>query len=198
MFYLLNGLKVFATAMTIFTITTNLSSIQGNLLTNTTLLENHYNDYYFGVMQIEPPFEENEEESKESEFWNDLYENEYNTINPVVCIGSRISDTDNYIFVNHNARDMLQGFSDMLTEDDEKRISWSSCQREEMRNHTKISQKRKLALLPKMQKNCVLFIKNILAESNFIISIRTEKRLLTDCQEQQIRLLFIRQMRLLL
>ena len=123
MFYLLNGLKVFATAMTIFTITTNLSSIQGNLLTNTTLLENHYNDYYFGVMQIEPPssFEENEEESKESEFWNDLYENEYNTINPVVCIGSRISDTDNYIFVNHNARDMLQGFSDMLTEDDEKR-----------------------------------------------------------------------------
>lgn len=120
MFYLLNGLKVFATAMTIFTITTNLSSIQGNLLTNTTLLENHYNDYYFGVMQIEPPFEENEEESKESEFWNDLYENEYNTINPVVCIGSRISDTDNYIFVNHNARDMLQGFSDMLTEDDEK------------------------------------------------------------------------------
>jgi putative ABC transport system permease protein len=71
-------------------------------------------------MQIEPPFEENEEESKESEFWNDLYENEYNTINPVVCIGSRISDTDNYIFVNHNARDMLQGFSDMLTEDDEK------------------------------------------------------------------------------
>ena len=98
MFYLLNGLKVFATAMTIFTITTNLSSIQGNLLTNTTLLENHYNDYYFGVMQIEPPFEENEEESK----------------------GSRISDTDNYIFVNHNARDMLQGFSDMLTEDDEK------------------------------------------------------------------------------
>ena len=78
MFYLLNGLKVFATAMTIFTITTNLSSIQGNLLTNTTLLENHYNDYYFGVMQIEPPFEENEEESKESEFWNDLYENEYN------------------------------------------------------------------------------------------------------------------------
>ena len=120
MFYLLNGLKVFATAMTIFTITTNLSSIQGNLLTNTTLLENHYNDYYFGVMQIEPPFEENEEESKESKFWNDLYENEYNTINPVVCIGSRISDTDNYIFVNHNARDMLQGFSDMLTEDDEK------------------------------------------------------------------------------
>ena len=120
MFYLLNGLKVFATAMTIFTITTNLSSIQGNLLTNTTLLENHYNDHYFGVMQLEPPFDENEEESTESKFWNELYENEYNTINPVVCIGSRISDTDNYIFVNHNARDMLQGFSDMLTEDDEK------------------------------------------------------------------------------
>ena len=58
--------------------------------------------------RIEPPFEENEEESKESKFWNDLYENEYNTINPVVCIGSRIRDTDNYIFVNHNARDMLQ------------------------------------------------------------------------------------------
>ncbi len=92
-------------------------------------------------MQIEPPFEENEEESKESEFWNDLYENEYNTINPVVCIGSRISDTDNYIFVNHNARDMLQGFSDMLTEDDEKEDIVVFVPREKW-NHTKISQKR--------------------------------------------------------
>ena len=36
-----------------------------------------------------------------------IYKNEYNTINPVVCIGSRISDTDNYIFVNHNARDKM-------------------------------------------------------------------------------------------
>lgn len=52
MFYLLNGLKVFATAMTIFTITTNLSSIQGNLLTNTTLLENHYNDYYLELCRL--------------------------------------------------------------------------------------------------------------------------------------------------
>lgn len=68
MFYLLNGLKVFATAMTIFTITTNLSSIQGNLLTNTTLLENHYNDYYFGVMQIEPPFEEMRRNPKRANF----------------------------------------------------------------------------------------------------------------------------------
>lgn len=50
--YLLNGLKVFATAMTIFTITTNLSSIQGNLLTNTTLLENHYNDYYLELCRL--------------------------------------------------------------------------------------------------------------------------------------------------
>ena len=91
-----------------------------------------------------------------------------------------------------------KGFLICLLKMMKKRISWSSCQREKMRNHTKISQKRKLTLLPKMQKNCVLFIKNILAESNFIISIRTEKRLLTDCQEQQIRLLFIRQMRLLL
>ena len=190
MFYLLNGLKVFATAMTIFTITTNLSSIQGNLLTNTTLLENHYNDYYFGVMQIEPPFEENEEESKESKFWNDLYENEYNTINPVVCIGSRISDTDNYIFVNHNARDMLQGFSDMLTEDDEKEDIVVFVPKGKNAESYKDIAKEEI--------DSVLFIKNILAESNFIISIRTEKRLLTDCQEQQIRLLFIRQMRLLL
>ena len=78
-----------------------------------------------------------------------------------------------------------------------KRISWSSCQREEMRSLTKISPKRKLTLLPKMQKRCVLSIKNIPAESGFIISTRTDKRRLTDCQEQQIRLLFIRQMRLL-
>ena len=134
-------------------------------------------------MQIEPPFEENEEESKESKFWNDLYENEYNTINPVVCIGSRISDTDNYIFVNHNARDMLQGFSDMLTEDDEKEDIVVFVPKGRNAESYKDIAKRKLALLPKMQKNCVLFIKNILAENNFIISIRTEKRLLTDCQE---------------
>lgn len=68
MFYLLNGLKVFATAMTIFTITTNLSSIQGNLLTNTTLLENHYNDYYFGVMQIEPPLKKMRRNPKRANF----------------------------------------------------------------------------------------------------------------------------------
>ena len=71
-------------------------------------------------------------------------------------------------------------------------------EQEEMRSLTKISPKRKLTLLPKMQKRCVLSIKNIPAESGFIISTRTEKRRLTDCQEQQIRLLFIRQMRLLL
>lgn len=149
-------------------------------------------------MQIEPPFEENEEESKESKFWNDLYENEYNTINPVVCIGSRISDTDNYIFVNHNARDMLQGFSDMLTEDDEKEDIVVFVPKGRNAESYKDIAKEEIGSLTKMQKTCVLFIKNILAESNFIISIRTEKRLLTDCQEQQIRLLFIRQMRLLL
>ena len=126
-FYLLNGLKVLATAMTIFTITTNLSSIQGNLLTSSNLLENHYDNYYFGVISLGNSFEEDEyffiedgEESAESKFWSELYENEYNTINPVICIGSQIGDLGNYIFVNHNAKDMLQGFSEMLTEDDEK------------------------------------------------------------------------------
>lgn len=93
---------------------------------------------------------------------------------------------------------MLQGFSDMLTEDDEKEDIVVFVPKGRNAESYKDIAKRKLALLPKMQKNCVLFIKNILAESNFIISIRTEKRLLTDCQEQQIRLLFIRQMRLLL
>lgn len=120
MFYLLNGLKVIATAMTIFTITTNLSSIQGNLFTSSDILENHYKDSYFGIMMLDAPFEENDEESVEVKFWNELYENEYNNINPVICIGSQIGDMGNYIFVNHNAKDMLQGFSDKLTEDDEK------------------------------------------------------------------------------
>ena len=123
MFYLLNGLKVFATAMTIFTITTNLSSIQGNLLTNTTLLENHYNDYYFGVMQIEPPFEENEEESKESEFWNDLYENEYNTINPVLTEDDEKEDIVVFVPKGKNAesyKDIAKEEIDSLTQNAEE------------------------------------------------------------------------------
>lgn len=115
--------------MTIFTITTNLSSIQGNLLTSSNLLENHYDDYYFGVISLgtaseseddEYFFVEDGEESAESQFWSELYENEYDTINPVICIASQIGDLGNYIFVNHNAKDMLQGFSEMLTEEDEK------------------------------------------------------------------------------
>lgn len=119
MFYLLNGLKVLATAMTIFTITTNLSSIRGNLFTGSDILENHYKDNYFDVMMLNAPFEEDEEESVKIKFWNELYENEYNIIKPVICIGSQIGDMGNCIFVNHNAKDMLQGFSEKLTEDDE-------------------------------------------------------------------------------
>ena len=90
---------------------------------------------------------------------------------------------------------MLQGFSDMLTEDDEKEDIVVFVPKGKNAESYKDIAKEEIG---SMQKNCVLFIKNILAESNFIISIRTEKRLLTDCQEQQIRLLFIRQMRLLL
>lgn len=120
MFYLLNGLKALATAIAILTITTNLSNIQGNLLTSSNLLENHYDDCYFGVISLGNPFEEDGVESAESKFWSELYENEYNTINPVICIGSRIGDPGDCIFVNHNAKDMLQGFSEMLAEDDEK------------------------------------------------------------------------------
>lgn len=62
MLYLLNGLKVLATAMTIFTITTNLSSIQGNLLTSSTLLENHYDDYYFDVISLGTASESEDDE----------------------------------------------------------------------------------------------------------------------------------------
>ncbi len=118
LFYLLNGLKVLATAMTILTITTNLNSINGSLFTSSTILEDHYDDLYFNVMSYGySPGDDGE--SAQISFWNDLYDNEYDTINPVICIGAQIGDNGNYVFVNNNARDMLQGFSDMLTEDDE-------------------------------------------------------------------------------
>lgn len=138
MFYLLNALKIIATALTVFTIATNLSSIQGNFLTSSDILEKHYDDYYLGVMTLGTPFEEElnistdenvgiyfgesveDIETVESKYWNELYDNEYNTLNPVICIGTQIGDMGNYIFVNRNAEDMLQGFSDKLTEDNTK------------------------------------------------------------------------------
>ncbi len=118
MFYLLNGLKVLATAMTILTITTNLSSINGSLFTSSAILENHYDDLYFNVVSYGHAFGD-DGESAQISFWDDLYENEYDTINPVICIGTRIGDEGNFVFVNNNAKDMLQGFAGMLTEADE-------------------------------------------------------------------------------
>lgn len=118
MLCLMNGLSVLAAALTVFTITTNLSSIHGNLLTSSDLLEQHDSDFYFSVILQGNTMEE-DLESAERTFWDELYDNEYNTINPVICIGSQIGDAGNYIFVNYNAKDMLQGFGELLTEENE-------------------------------------------------------------------------------
>lgn len=104
-------------------------------------------------MMLDAPFEENDEESVEVKFWNELYENEYNNINPVICIGSQIGDMGNYIFVNHNAKDMLQGFSDKLTEDDEKADMVVFIPKGRNVESYKNTAKEEIVSLAKMQKN---------------------------------------------
>lgn len=86
----------------------------------------------------------------------------------------------------------------MLTEDDEKEDIVVFVPKGRNAESYKDIAKEEISSLTQNAEELRVVYKEYSGREQFIISIRTEKRLLTDCQEQQIRLLFIRQMRLLL
>ncbi len=105
---LLYATKIIVTALTIVTLSTNLSSIHWNALSDDELIEPYKDCIYINLRNTGSGDYSNEEA-----FWNNVYANKYDRINPILCINI-LDDKTDYILLNNNAKDMLQGFSDML------------------------------------------------------------------------------------
>lgn len=101
---LLYALQFVACVITIFTISTNVSNMKGNLFANAELLEPYYDSYYATVRSA------NYDPECESQFWKEIFTNEYDTVKPTICI--KIHDGKNdCVFVNCFADGMLQDFA---------------------------------------------------------------------------------------
>lgn len=100
--------KIIVTALTIVTLSTNLSSIHWNALSDDELIEPYKDCIYIDLRNTGSGDYSNEEA-----FWNNVYATKYDRINPILCINI-LDDKTDYILLNNNAKDMLQGFSDML------------------------------------------------------------------------------------
>lgn len=105
--YLLYALKLIAGALTIITLITNISSINGNLFADGSLLKSYYNANYLRVQT------EGFDYDKEQKFWDEVYEKEYSVINPSICINISSGKND-IVFVNDKGKDMLQGFKESV------------------------------------------------------------------------------------
>lgn len=105
--YLLYALKLIAGALTIITLITNISSINGNLFADGSLLKSYYNANYLRVQT------EGFDYDKEQKFWDEVYEKEYTAINPSICINI-LNGKNDVVFVNNNGKDMLQGFKESV------------------------------------------------------------------------------------
>lgn len=104
---LLYALQFVACVITIFTISTNVSNMKGNLFANAELLEPYYNSYYATVRSA------NYDPECESRFWKEIFINEYDTVKPTICI--RVHDGKNdCVFVNCYADGMLQDFASIV------------------------------------------------------------------------------------
>lgn len=104
--WLLYALKLAATIFVIFTISTNLSSI--NWSGNADLLaSDEYKDYSYLTLQ---KIHYNETEDA---LWDELYEIEYDTLKPVICLNI-LDDNRDYILANEYASSMLGDFEEML------------------------------------------------------------------------------------
>ena len=105
---LLYVLKFIACALTLFTLCTNFSSIQSNLLSDGSMLKPYFNANYLNV--ISEGFEHQEE------VLGEFFEKENETIKPVVCVQIFEGERD-YLFVNHEAKSMLQGLEKLADEE---------------------------------------------------------------------------------
>lgn len=105
--YLLYALKLIAGALTIITLITNISSINGDLFADGSLLKSYYKANYLRVQT------EGFDYDKEQRFWHEVYEKEYSVMNPSICINISNGKND-VVFVNNNGKDMLQGFKESV------------------------------------------------------------------------------------
>ena len=105
--YLLYALKLIAGALTIITLITNISSINGNLFADGSLLKSYYSANYLRVQT------EGFDLDKEEKFWDEVYEKEYSVMNPSICINI-LNGKNDVVFVNNNGKDMLQGFKESV------------------------------------------------------------------------------------
>ena len=105
---LLYVLKFAACALTIFTLCTNFSSIQSNLLADGSMLEPYFDANYFTIRS--------EDFEREEEVWGEFFAKEYDEIKPVVCV-EIFEDGRNFLFVNHRGKSMLQGLEKLADEE---------------------------------------------------------------------------------
>ena len=101
--YIMYAVKIFAVAITVFTLTTNIGSIEWSAFSDGGFLTEYETGTYFRLRALGNDSYENEEK-----FWKDVYTNEYKTLKPVIC-SCILDDKTDYIFVNENASGMLQG-----------------------------------------------------------------------------------------
>ena len=105
---LLYVLKFIACALTLFTLCTNFSSIQSNLLSDGSMLRPYFDANYFTIRSSD--FD------REEEVWGEFFAKEYERIKPVICV-EIFEDGRDYLFVNHRAKSMLQGLESLADEE---------------------------------------------------------------------------------
>ncbi len=107
---LLYVLKFAACALTIFTLCTNFSSIQSNLLSDGSMLEPYFDANYFFIMN-------GGDYERQEEVWAEFFAEDNEKIKPVVCV-EVFDDERSYLFVNHRGKSMLQGLEKLADEAD--------------------------------------------------------------------------------
>ncbi len=106
---LLYALKFIACALTLFTLCTNFSSIQSNLLSDGSMLKPYFDANYFFIRD-DGDFE------RQEEVLGEFFREENETIKPVICV-QIFEDNRDYLFVNHEAKSMLQGLEKLADEE---------------------------------------------------------------------------------
>lgn len=109
--WLLYALKFVATAFVIFVISTNLSSINWSGNSDILASEEYRDCSYLTLQQIRYS-------DSGDKLWDDLYENEYNALRPVICLNI-LNDSRDYIFVNEYANGMIGNFASLFEQVDE-------------------------------------------------------------------------------
>ena len=100
--YALYALKIIVTALTIFTISTNISRGYWNIKEDDAIIKQYKDCNYItlGNTGVDDGY-------GEELFWNKVYSEQYDTIKPIMCINILQDDKD-YILVNNYAKGMLQ------------------------------------------------------------------------------------------